>query len=768
VGGSINIVSNQPKLQEFGANAEATFGTFAQRRYTGMVNIPVGETLAFRFAGMSEVHDPYYTNGGPLYDIPAAENADSYAFRAMMKWQPSKAFSALLAYDYTAERGTGYLGANMQAPLTLEDDLDTDDYRDDIATPYDINSIKNPRNVYYRGSNPSVDLKHQGARLELSYDTGPVIIEASGSYRDLRYDQLNGSNGGAIYPGYPYDTTNPDNYGTNFWHTNSRSTIAELRLVAPDTARLRWTLGGFFFNEEQYAFLGQTSDPANGFGGGEFNMPDVHGSSIAGYADATFDATESWRVLGGARVTHENKSRKGGLWALWSGFGNGGRFSTEGFAYANENRTIFTLSPTSTVSDRVNGFLNGIKSFGARDEVPQMLCNDPPTAEMGQAQAARVIPNGLGGMQCAYGVKQALLDQERDFNNGVEGVGKPFDVNMIPQNDEVSNNFFDWRIGTEFDLGKDSMIYATVSTGHKAGGFNDTIRGPDGAPQNPPQYTPESVLAFEVGTKNMLADRRIRLNASAFYYKYNDQVFQTIVTVNPDDPTTMDTNESSSIAVRQNAANSNVLGLDVDFNYSLPFGLEAELHALLLDARFGDGTVVNDSRIGFDVSQYKVDISGNWLPRASPLTLNYALSQFLPTGAGIFHWLISGQTVGKHFMSVYNGEGNLIQPVGGDAAIPMGPGPDGESGTADDEPLQSYSDLARPNGAARLTDVVDIYTRFDLGAGWKHPDGRLSIDGFINNAFNIAYATSIISNPSLNLRFYNPPRTAGVRVRVDW
>jgi hypothetical protein len=47
-----------------------------------------------------------------------------------------------------------------------------------------------------------------------------------------------------------------------------------------------------------------------------------------------------------------------------------------------------------------------------------------------------------------------------------------------------------------------------------------------------------------------------------------------------------------------------------------------------------------------------------------------------------------------------------------------------------------------------------------------HPDGRLSIDGFVNNVGNIAYPTSIISTPGLNLRFFNPPRTAGVR--VDW
>jgi hypothetical protein len=38
----------------------------------------------------------------------------------------------------------------------------------------------------------------------------------------------------------------------------------------------------------------------------------------------------------------------------------------------------------------------------------------------------------------------------------------------------------------------------------------------------------------------------------------------------------------------------------------------------------------------------------------------------------------------------------------------------------------------------------------------------------VNNVARVAYATSIIATPGLNLRFFNPPRTAGIRVRVDW
>jgi len=57
---------------------------------------------------------------------------------------------------------------------------------------------------------------------------------------------------------------------------------------------------------------------------------------------------------------------------------------------------------------------------------------------------------------------------------------------------------------------------------------------------------------------------------------------------------------------------------------------------------------------------------------------------------------------------------------------------------------------------------------FNLGFGWKHPDGRIGISGFINNVFDVAYATPIISTAGTNIRYYNPPRVAGARFRVDW
>jgi hypothetical protein len=174
------------------------------------------------------------------------------------------------------------------------------------------------------------------------------------------------------------------------------------------------------------------------------------------------------------------------------------------------------------------------------------------------------------------------------------------------------------------------------------------------------------------------------------------------------------------------------------------------VHALLMDARFADGTVVNDNRLNFGPANASVDLGGNWLPRASALTLNYTLSQLIFTEAGSFDWMIQGQTRTTQYMTVFNGDGTrLVKPA---------PGFDFDS--------PAYATAQQQ--VQRLNDQVPTFTVFNAGVGWKHPDGRLGISGFVNNVFDVAYATPIVSTGATNIRYYNAPRVAGIRARLDW
>lgn len=72
-----------------------------------------------------------------------------------------------------------------------------------------------------------------------------------------------------------------------------------------------------------------------------------------------------------------------------------------------------------------------------------------------------------------------------------------------------------WKAGAEFDVSEQNMLYATYSTGYKAGGFNPTV-----APRD--IYRPEKLRALEIGSRNRFWGNRLQVNASLFHWKYRD------------------------------------------------------------------------------------------------------------------------------------------------------------------------------------------------------------------------------------------------------
>jgi outer membrane receptor protein involved in Fe transport len=98
----------------------------------------------------------------------------------------------------------------------------------------------------------------------------------------------------------------------------------------------------------------------------------------------------------------------------------------------------------------------------------------------------------------------------------------------------------DWKPDLPFT--DDTMIYASYAHGYKAGGANppgfvrayysNVLVARANAAESatrPRVFDPEYVDAYEVGTKNVLADGKVTLNLAAFYYDYTDYQISEIV-----------------------------------------------------------------------------------------------------------------------------------------------------------------------------------------------------------------------------------------------
>ncbi|HEY5410050.1 MAG TPA: TonB-dependent receptor, partial [Caulobacteraceae bacterium] len=107
--------------------------------------------------------------------------------------------------------------------------------------------------------------------------------------------------------------------------------------------------------------------------------------------------------------------------------------------------------------------------------------------------------------------------------------GPEFESGVTPDNfPSTTWHHLDWRVGVDYDLTPQSMVYANISTGYLEGGFN--IGSAVGLL---PNFQPEKLTAYTVGAKNRFFDNRLQVNWEAFYYNYKDYIVSVYLTQGP-------------------------------------------------------------------------------------------------------------------------------------------------------------------------------------------------------------------------------------------
>jgi len=180
----------------------------------------------------------------------------------------------------------------------------------------------------------------------------------------------------------------------------------------------------------------------------------------------------------------------------------------------------------------------------------------------------------------------------------------PAPVSVYDFNDlEVSSSESSFRLGAEYRPNSNTLVYGSVATGFKSGGFNGGFLNldPRVARRQLDPYAPEFVTAYEFGFKSDLFDSKVRLNAAVFFNDYEDlQVF------------TIDSNNVIPVLVLDNASNAQTQGIEVDFSAVLTRGLSVNLGASFIDSELQEFTIEQSGR----------DLSGNRLSQTPETSIS--------------------------------------------------------------------------------------------------------------------------------------------------
>lgn len=138
-------------------------------------------------------------------------------------------------------------------------------------------------------------------------------------------------------------------------------------------------------------------------------------------------------------------------------------------------------------------------------------------------QASYEIIDGLKG---TVGLRYTNEKKDYWYDGTVTGSGS-YPVPIRNYSNSISASKVSGKIGLDYQVNPDVMLYANVSRAFKGGGFPATITFSLNEAQ---PFAPEEITAYEAGFKASLVPNVLRINAAGYFYDWKD--FQATTQVN--------------------------------------------------------------------------------------------------------------------------------------------------------------------------------------------------------------------------------------------
>ncbi|WP_034827700.1 TonB-dependent receptor [Hyphomonas pacifica] len=813
-GGVFNLITAKPVLGEYQANIDLTYGNYDTFKAKGMVNVPIGESLAFRLAGSLLQRGGYVDNITTGNEI---DDRDLFSVRATLAWEPTDRLRGWVSYEHFEEDDnrlrSGKQFCKKDANLTtfagiaiepddqnitslgcedapLSESKDRVNSTGTLAGSWGVVAGLSDGDVYLRPAlsdertiESVIDPRYQAETDFFSWKaefdlTDSLLLTYLGSYNESeRYSEEDYNKSvpdipfndlSAIPPGlstqadlynalFPGGFVSDPQLGTFNQLTTydlsggqSEQTTHEIRLQSDFSGRFNFNLGAISVNYE--------TGGADDIGESYYVMSNTL-TAITQFNNAVYQATYDAVIGGGgtadqAAAAAAAQAPFGGLTPVdTSGDGEGslrGNINNLGRNYFR-SVTPYKLDSFAVFGEGYYDLTDDLQlTVGLRYTSDDKTVQNIPTYLF---TPVSVRPDPLVPVPSATSA------------NGI--VNKKFE--------EVTGRIgFDWSPDLSFS--EDTLIYAFYSKGYKGGGINPPQ--PQGTPSIVPEtFEPEFINAFEVGTKNTLANGALQLNATAFYYDYEGYQVSQIVN-----------RTSANINV-----DAEIKGLELEtiWNPASTFVVNANLG--LLDAKVKDTEAIDvlDRTAGdpnyialknpFDASNCVISsqayatvlgaIQGGLLAEGSTLGLCTGAfagqeSTFgLPEGS-----FTPGQGFAKDL------DGNKL-PGTPDMTLSLGAEYTWETVSNSNWDVRIRADYyyqadsySRMWNTAR--DKLDSWENLNLSLQFYNDPSQIQVELFGKNVMdqdNItgAYLTDDSSGLFTNA-YYNEPRTYGIRVSKTW
>ncbi len=652
--GALNLHTRAPSLDD-GVSGYFNLGleSYDAVKVEGAINLPVSDTFALRVAGSSNKSDGYITNlAGP--DIG---QQDEQSIRVSARFEPSDTMDWTLRYQRSEEDGreAGLFGYTFicrnETANGLTDPFGSVQNCDNpVRGSAGLPSVLGPYTISQDYA-PEIDLAEDSFTLEGNIDFGDLSLKTITNYTDFQN-----------LIGFDFDfSPTPNSIGG--YDETIESYSQEFNFSSNFDGPVNFTSGLYFSSDEHFAsFTIYQASPRDDSVRGTAVAPD--GSVLP--------------ILSGTPLVSRDISL-GGFFgdSFWVESDTLGAYGEVEWSISDSMRLALGLR-YSEEDKALDGGGSNFTGDTNGDGTVDRVVNIHPDFPAGSSPVA--------------------LPESRDtftYNRGAS--------DAIVQGEKYDNTTY--RIGLEYDISEDGLVYGTVSTGFLSGAVTS-----DGGATDEQEST-----VYEIGYKGYFLDNTLKFNIAGHFTEYDNLLTQIQIPVG-----------GIVVTESRNGGEIEAKGIEIESVYVPNDNLTIGFNFSYLDSEYGTFGAGNPYQLWNGEIRSFIDLRGETTPW-SPET---NLSLF-----GSYRIDLGGNGSLTPYIQVYaSDEYNTSNLVGTD-----------------------------PN------QKQDSFTKTDIRLTWRDAQERYSIEAFVENLEDEAVLARGNNNSDDVVQTgFLYPKNSGIRFRAKF